>query len=179
MTQVLQVEITAQPLDVARAHALVANPAHGAVASFVGVVRSRNLGRDVVGVSYDVHAKLAINVLERLGVAVRERCGGQADIYVGHYRGRLEVGGISVVIAVSTPHRGEAFAACRALIEDLKHQAPIWKQEHYVDGDSEWVQGHALCQHGPSGHDGHDTHLHGDHGHHPVAAHQPGGPGGG
>ncbi len=61
--------------------------------------------------------------------------------------GKLEIGGISVIIAVGSPHRDESFQACRYLIEQLKIRAPIWKQEHYVDGVSEWVKGHTLCGH--------------------------------
>jgi molybdopterin synthase catalytic subunit len=143
----IQVSITDQPIDIAASHAFVADPAHGAVNSFVGAVRQTNLGRDVVGVSYDVFEALASTVLRQLCEKVCGQYGGKINISLSHFKGRLDVGGISVVIAVSTPHRAESFDACRLLIEELKHQAPIWKQEHYTDGDSEWVQGHALCQH--------------------------------
>jgi molybdopterin synthase catalytic subunit len=144
----IQVSITSAPIDVAAAHAFVADPAHGATCSFVGAVRENNLGRAVVGVGYDVFEPLAEKVLRRLCEAVAADLGGRINISLSHFKGRLDVGGVSVVIAVSTPHRAESFAACRRLIEELKHNAPIWKQEHYTDGDSEWVQGHALCQHG-------------------------------
>lgn len=148
MAAKIRVSISREPLDVAAAHEFVADPAHGAVTSFIGAVRRTNLGKDVLGVSYDVYAPLAEKVLRQLCEKVAEDMGGKINICMAHYHGRLDVGGVSVVIAVSTPHRGEAFAACRTLIEELKHSAPIWKQEHYADGDSEWVQGHALCQHG-------------------------------
>lgn len=148
MTQKIHVGIGSEPLDIAAAYAFVSDPAHGAMASFIGMVRQTNLGKDVLGVSYDVYGPLAEKVLRRLCEKVAQDLDGKINIYMEHFHGRLAVGGISVVIAVSTPHRSEAFAACRALIEDLKHSAPIWKQEHYVGGDSEWVQGHALCQHG-------------------------------
>jgi molybdopterin synthase catalytic subunit len=147
MSGKIHVGITTEPMDIGKAYGFVADPAHGAVTSFIGVVRQSNLGRDVVGVSYDVFEPLADGVLTRLCEKVREEYAGRINIYLEHFKGRLDVGGISVVIAVSTPHRGEGFNACRTLIEELKHQAPIWKQEHYTDGDSEWVQGHALCQH--------------------------------
>ncbi|MCE9508694.1 MAG: molybdenum cofactor biosynthesis protein MoaE [Alphaproteobacteria bacterium] len=143
----IQVSITNQPIDIAAAHAFVADPAHGAVNSFIGAVRQTNLGKDVVGVSYDVFEVLASTVLQQLCEKVAAQYAGKINISLTHFKGRLDVGGISVVIAVSTPHRAESFAACRTLIEELKHQAPIWKQEHYTDGDSEWMQGHALCQH--------------------------------
>ena len=157
----IKVQITDKPIDIAAAHAFVADPAHGAVNSFIGAVRDKNLGRDVLGVSYDVYQPLAENVLQKMCEKVRDDYDGKINIFISHYKGRLNVGGISVAIVVSTPHRAESFSACRALIEELKHSAPIWKQEHYTDGDSEWVQGHALCQHAQDdGHD-HKKHAHG------------------
>lgn len=147
MGEKIHAGISSEPLDIAAAYAFVEDPAHGAMASFIGMVRRTNLGKDVLGVSYDVYAPLAIKVLRRLCEKVAQDLGGKINIYMEHFHGRLDVGGVSVVIAVSTPHRSEAFAACRTLIEELKHSAPIWKQEHYAGGDSEWVQGHALCQH--------------------------------
>ena len=143
----IHVSISEKPIDIAAAHAFVADPAHGAVNSFIGAVRETNLGKDVVGVSYDVFEPLAVKVLQQLCEKVRDSYAGKINISMTHFKGRLDVGGISIIIAVSTPHRAESFEACRTLIEELKHRAPIWKQEHYTDGDSEWVQGHALCQH--------------------------------
>lgn len=142
--------ISDTPLDIAAAHDFVADPAHGAVDSFTGAVRDFNMGRRVKGVSYDVFEPLAEGLLQQLCEEVRAAFDGRINIYLAHYKGRLDVGGISVIIAVSTPHRDESFKACRMLIEELKHRIPIWKQEHYEDGDSEWVKGHALCQHGHS-----------------------------
>lgn len=144
----ITVSITDQPLSIQDAHDCVADPGHGAIDSFVGMVRDSNLGRDVAGVSYDVFEALAEKTIYGICEKVCAEYQGKINIYLAHFKGRLDVGGISVIIAVSTPHRAESFAACRTLIEELKHQAPIWKQEHYTDGDSEWVRGHALCSHG-------------------------------
>ena len=63
---------------------------------------------------------------------------------MSHYKGQLDVGGMSVIIAVSSVHRAESFDACRYLIEELKKRAPVWKQEHYQHGSSEWLPGHSL-----------------------------------
>jgi len=147
--------ISDQTLDIAAAHEFVADPEHGAIDSFVGAVRDFNMGRKVLGVSYDVFEPLAEGLLHKLCEEVRDKFDGRINIYISHFKGRLDVGGVSVIIAVSTPHRAESFDACRMLIEELKHRIPIWKQEHYVDGDSEWVKGHALCQH-----EGEDQHKH-------------------
>src|SRR3569833_1271447 len=106
--------ITDKPIDIAVAHAFVADAGHGAVNSFVGVVRDKNLGRDVTAVSYDVFEPLAEKILRGLCEKVREEHGGRINIWLAHYKGRLAVGGISVAIVVSTPHRAESFTACRA-----------------------------------------------------------------
>lgn len=143
----IKIEIRETPLNIQTAHDFAADPTHGAIDTFVGMVRETNLGRNVLGVSYDVFEPLAGTILQQLCEAVCKDFEGKINIYIAHFKGRLDVGGISVVIAVSTPHRAESFSACRRLIDDLKHRAPIWKQEHYEDGDSEWVKGHSLCQH--------------------------------
>lgn len=135
-----------KPLDIAAAHAFVFDPAHGAVNSFIGAVRDFNEGKTVTGITYDVYDALTKNVLQKLCEDVRKKYDGAINIYISHFKGRLSIGGISVIIAVSTPRRAESFEACRTLIEELKHHAPIWKQEHYIDGDSAWAKGCALCR---------------------------------
>lgn len=114
---------------------------------FVGRVRNHNLGRAVNAVSYDAFDALACNVFRELCAEAIAKFDKRLRCYIEHHKGRLEIGGISVVIAAGSPHRDESFKACRYMIEELKKRVPIWKQEHYVDGDSEWVQGHALCGH--------------------------------
>jgi molybdopterin synthase catalytic subunit len=108
-------------------------------------VRHFNLGRQVLGISYDVFETLAIKNFTDLALKAMQQWHGELKIFIAHAKGRLNVGDISVLIAASAPHRDEAFKACRFIIEGIKHESPIWKQEHYVDGDSEWVKGHALC----------------------------------
>ncbi len=120
---------------------------NGALTMFIGRVRNHNMGKSVNAVSYDVFAPLACNVFHTLCAEARAQFGEHLRLYVEHYKGTLTIGGISVIIAAGSPHRDESFKACRYLIEQLKIRAPIWKQEHYADGDSEWVRGHALCGH--------------------------------
>jgi len=141
------VDVTGEPLSADTALAFCDAPGHGAAALFVGRVRDHNAGRTVQGISYEIHAPLARQVFSALCEAVCERWGPEVRVWLVHRHGRLAVGEASVIAAASTPHRDEAFRACRFLIEEMKHRAPIWKREHYVDGDSEWVQGHALCGH--------------------------------
>ena len=145
--------IATQPIQVQSAVNFVADDAHGAADLFIGTVRNVNLGKAVKGVSYDVFDELTLNVFRDLANESRQRWGDKLNIYIEHYKGRLDILGVSILIAVSSPHRDESFKACRFIIEEIKHRAPIWKQEHYVDGDSDWVQGHALCSHGPVSYD--------------------------
>lgn len=141
-------------IDAQSALDLITDDAHGAVDVFIGKVRNLNVGRDVLGVTYDVFDALALNTFARLADEARVQW-GELNIVISHFKGRLAVGGVSILIAVSAKHRDESFRACRFLIEEIKREAPIWKQEHYTDGDSEWVQGHALCQHDKSDSGGH------------------------
>ncbi len=146
-------DVTAAPLDPAEALNFVESGGNGAGALFLGAVRNRNQGRDVNGVSYDVFAPLAEQNFSEICTEAQQKWGDELRLFVAHGKGRLDVGGLSIVIAAGSPHRDEAFRACRYVIEEIKTRSPVWKQEHYTDGDSEWVQGHALCQHGEHQHD--------------------------
>ena len=114
-------------------------------ALFVGRVRRHNHGRDVVAVEYDLFEPLVRTTFEAIAREAMADITPELRIYVAHARGRLEVGDTAVVVAAGSRHRDEAFRACRAVIEGVKHRAPIWKQEHYVDGRSEWSEGCSLC----------------------------------
>lgn len=141
------VNITETPINLQKVVDFVQDNRFGAMDLFLGRIRNNNLGKDVVGVSYDVFDPLAYELFKTLCDEARSIYDQNIKCYIEHFKGYLNVGEISVVIAVGTPHRQEAFDACRFLIEELKHRAPIWKKEYYHDGETEWVQGHALCSH--------------------------------
>jgi molybdopterin synthase catalytic subunit len=130
----------------------VSDDAFGGIDLFVGRVRAANQGRAVTGIHYDMFDPLALNVFRRSAEAAVARFGPAAKAYVAHAKGRLKVGDVAVVVAFATPHRDAAFRGCREVIEAVKHEAPIWKQEHYVDGSSEWSEGCALCVESASEH---------------------------
>ena len=143
MSEQISTEIRDTPLSIEKACAMVTDPAHGAIDTFIGVVRNHHEGRAVTGITYDVHKILA----EKVFRDICEEAAGmwpETRYYVAHYNGELAVGGISVIIAVSAAHRAESFEACRYVIEELKTRAPVWKKEHYPDGPSEWLPGHSL-----------------------------------
>lgn len=141
------VDIADGRLDPAAAIDFVFDHAHGGIDVFIGRVRASSHGRACVAIHYDMFAPLALTVFRDTAAAAIARFGPKAKCYVAHARGKLAVGDLAVVIAFGTPHRDEAFRGCREVIEAVKHQAPIWKQEHFIDGHSEWSEGCSLCGH--------------------------------
>lgn len=133
------IAITDAPIDPRAVEAAVARPEAGAICTFLGVVRNSNLGRDVAYLEYEAFAELAVPAMERIAAVVAERWPG-ARAAILHRTGRLEIGEASVVIAVSSPHRAEAFEACRWAIDTLKTAVPIWKKEIWSDGEA-WIEG--------------------------------------
>jgi molybdopterin synthase catalytic subunit/sulfur carrier protein ThiS len=126
-----------EPLDVAAVLREVEDPEAGAIASFVGTVRRRSRGRDVVHLEYEAYEEMAEPMLARLGDELTDRH-GLCAFAVHHRLGRVEIGEASVVIAVSAPHRSAALDACREAIEALKTTIPLWKKEIYAGGE-EWI----------------------------------------
>jgi molybdopterin synthase catalytic subunit len=110
----------------------------GGYASFEGWVRDHNDGRRVLRLEYEAFELLAVREGERIIQEARQRFGVERAL-CAHRVGALEIGGIAVWVGVAAPHRGEAFDACRYIIDEIKHRAPIWKKEYYEDGDSGWV----------------------------------------
>jgi molybdopterin synthase catalytic subunit len=125
------------PLDVGAVLREVEDPEAGAVASFIGTVRSRSRERDVVHLEYEAYEEMAEEMLGQLAAALTQRHGLCAAA-IHHRLGRVEIGEASVVIAVSAPHRTAALDACREAIETLKATIPLWKKEVYAGGE-EWI----------------------------------------
>ncbi len=134
-------DVTSDPIEPAVVLERVGTPEDGAVALFLGIVRNSNDGRPVSGMEYEGYGDMA---REQLAAIVREAAGrANSDrVAVVHRLGELEVGEVSVAIAVSSPHRAEAFDAARYVIEEIKTRLPIWKRERYLDGEAEWLEGH-------------------------------------
>ena len=130
-------EIREEPLSVEEVRAVVSDPGAGAIALFAGTVRDQDGGQGVVRLSYSAHPS-ATAELRRVAEKVAAEFGVLALAAV-HRVGDLDIGDLAVVVAVSCPHRGEAFEACRQLIDTLKHEVPIWKHQRFADGSSEWV----------------------------------------
>ena len=133
------VAVTAEPLDADALVGLVGVQGDGAVVTFAGLVRDHNQGRRVRFLEYEAYEPLAVRALERIVEEARELWPG-ARVAAHHRIGRLEIGEASIVIAAASPHRGDAFAACRYTIERVKQIVPIWKREHFEGGDV-WLEG--------------------------------------
>ncbi|MFL6576786.1 MAG: ThiF family adenylyltransferase [Povalibacter sp.] len=130
----------------------LADPTAGGYASFEGWVRNHNEGQDVTLLEYEAFESLAIKEGERIVAEAIEKFGIIAAACV-HRVGPLAIGEMAVWVGVSSRHRAEAFAACRYIIDEVKHRVPIWKKEHYITGDSGWVNCERCAVHG---HDHHD-----------------------
>ena len=130
------------PVDTDMAKKAVANNSCGALVVFEGWIRNHNEGQAVERLEYEVYRPLAEKEGARIIDEAIERFGVEHAICI-HREGLLELGDIAVIVCVSSPHRGEAFDACRYIIDQTKTRLPIWKKEHYVTGVSEWVN----CKH--------------------------------
>jgi molybdopterin synthase catalytic subunit len=126
-------------LDASAVLEAVRDPDCGAIAGFVGTVRGRSEGQEVLELFYEVHESMAIHQFERLAQRLKESHGVR-HVAVHHRRGQCLVGDISVAIAVSSERRRHALAACSDAIERLKKDVPIWKKEVFHDGHR-WVEG--------------------------------------
>jgi molybdopterin synthase catalytic subunit len=133
-------EITALPLDPAALLERVGGPDDGAVVLFAGTVRRSNEGHPVTSLRYDAYEAMARQVLAAIVDEAAERW-QLGHVVAVHRVGELEPGEVSVLTAVSAPHREQAYEASRYLIEEIKRRLPVWKQEHYADSGSRWLAG--------------------------------------
>ena len=131
------VRLTRDPIDLADLQSVT--PRDGALALFVGVVRNENAGRPVLHLEYEGYEEMALAEMQAIADEVR-RLWPVTEVRIVHRLGRLEIGATSVAVSVASPHRNEAFLACRHAIDTLKKSVPIWKKEFYADG-AVWLEG--------------------------------------
>jgi molybdopterin synthase catalytic subunit len=131
------VRLTREPIDIGALYAPAA--ADGGVCVFLGVVRNENGGRPVRHLEYEAYEEMALPMMADIADEVRRRW-EVTEVRLIHRLGRLEIGEASVAVAVTAPHRGPAFEACRYAIDILKATVPIWKKEFYADG-AVWLEG--------------------------------------
>ncbi|WP_370347994.1 molybdenum cofactor biosynthesis protein MoaE [Catenulispora sp. EB89] len=134
----IHTDVREEPLSVDEVVAAVSHQTAGGIALFLGVVRDHDHGRSVTSLDYSAHPSAA-DLLRKVAEDVAADHPDVVALSAIHRVGALAVGDLAVVVGASAPHRAEAFAACRAFIDTLKEQVPIWKREEFADGDHEWV----------------------------------------
>jgi len=135
-------QVTSQAIDLVEFRQRLADSSCGAYVQFDGWVRDHNEGQDVLRLEYEVYEPLAVKEGMRIIDEAIERFEVSNALAI-HRSGLMELSEVAVVVAVSSPHRDAAFNACRFIIDQAKVRLPIWKKEHYVDGQAQWVN----CQH--------------------------------
>jgi molybdopterin synthase catalytic subunit len=143
-------------IDTAEARRELLDLGAGGYASFEGWVRDHNEGREVIRLEYEAFQELAVKEGDRIVADAVRRFGVMHALCI-HRVGALELRDMAVWVGVSSAHRGEAFDACRFIIDEVKHRVPIWKKEHYLSGDSGWVNCER-CAAAPSHDHGRDQH---------------------
>ena len=135
---VIHTDVREEPLSVDEVVAAVSDRTAGGIALFLGAVRDHDHGRSVTALDYSAHPSAA-ELLGKVAEAVAAEHPDVVALSAIHRVGALDVGDLAVVVGAAAPHRAEAFAACRAFIDQLKERVPIWKREEFADGDHEWV----------------------------------------
>ena len=132
------IEITDKPLDPEAITAAVRREANGAVVTFLGITRRYTGGRKALYLEYEAYQPMADNKLAEVAQEMMERWSIE-DVAIAHRLGRLEIEEISLVVAVASPHRREAFDACQYAVDRIKQTVPIWKKEHFEGGEV-WIE---------------------------------------
>lgn len=151
------------PIDAVPLRAELIDPHCGGFAAFEGWVRDHNEGQKVTRLDYEAFEALGVREGERIIAEARERFGVERILCV-HRLGSLDLTDVAVWVGAAAAHRDEAFRACRYVIDEVKHRVPIWKKEHYVSGDSGWVNCERCAAHaGDAGLEAGHAHHHHDH----------------
>ncbi len=131
--------ITFVPLSLSEVYTLADDAANGAIVVMSGMVRNNTDGIQVVALEYQAYEPMALQIFQHIATQIRQQWSDVTHVVIHHRTGTLNIGEISVLVAIGCPHRSEAFAACQYAIDTLKHNAPIWKKEHWADGSTSWV----------------------------------------
>lgn len=140
-------QMVTSPIDPDALRRDMFDPAAGAFVGFEGWIRNENEGQRVLRLEYETYAPLAVKEGEKVIAEAREKY-PLLQAHCVHRSGLLEIGECAVWVGVASGHRDEAFLACRYLIDQVKVRLPIWKKEHYVNGDSGWVSCERCAAHG-------------------------------
>ena len=132
-------------LSINDAEKFISSVEFGASIFFTGTVRNQNNNKSVVGITYDSHDDLVIKSFEEIYKEADEKLNIQDKaVFIEHAKGYLNLGEMSIIIAVACKHRDQAYVLSRYIIEEIKKRSPIWKKEHYTDNQSDWLKGNPI-----------------------------------
>ena len=132
-------------LSIQDAEKFIASSDFGASIFFSGTVRNQNDNKSVIGITYDTHDALVIQSFEEIYSEANKKLEiKEKAVFIDHAKGYLDLGEISIIVAVATKHREEAYKLSRYIIEEIKKRSPIWKKEHYQNSESNWLKGNPL-----------------------------------
>ena len=132
-------------LSINDAERFIASIEFGASIFFTGTVRNQNNNKSVIGITYDSHDELVIKSFEEIYKEADEKLNIQDKaVFIEHAKGYLNLGEMSIIIAVACKHRDQAYVLSRYIIEEIKKRSPIWKKEHYTDNQSDWLKGNPI-----------------------------------
>ena len=132
-------------LSIQKAENFISSHDYGASIFFTGTVRNQNNNKSVLGITYDSHDALVIKSFEEIYSEAEEKLNiKNKSVFIEHAKGYLNLGEISIIIAVACIHRDEAYVLSRYIIEEIKKRSPIWKKEHYTNNQSDWLKGNPI-----------------------------------
>jgi molybdopterin synthase catalytic subunit len=139
------IDIKERKLSISTAENFISSTDFGASIFFSGTVRNQNNNKSVIGITYDSHDELVIKSFGEIYSEADQKLNiKNKAVFIEHAKGYLNLGEISVIIAVACKHRDEAYILSRYIIEEIKKRSPIWKKEHYADNESDWLKGNPI-----------------------------------
>ena len=139
------IDLEKEKLVVKKAENFISSSKFGASIIFKGTVRNTNENKKVTGITYDSHDAMVLKSFEEIYNEIDQKLKiKDKAVYIEHAKGYLNLGEISIIIAVACPHRSEAYNLSRYIIEEIKKRSPIWKKEHYENEESEWLKGNTI-----------------------------------
>tara|TARA_Y100000590_G_scaffold22545_1_gene26006 strand:- start:495 stop:941 length:447 start_codon:yes stop_codon:yes gene_type:complete len=139
------VDLSKEKIKSENAEEFISSKKFGASVVFYGTVRENNQNKKVTGITYDSHDELVIKSFKEIYNEVDQKLNiKEKTVFIEHVKGYVGLGEISIIIAVACPHRAEAYNLSRYIIEEIKKRSPIWKKEHYVNKESEWLKGNTI-----------------------------------
>ena len=139
------VDTKKEQIKISDAEQFIASSKFGANIYFTGTVRNLNDNKEVTGITYDSHDEMVIKSFEEIYNETEQKLNIQdKTVFIEHVKGYVKLGEMSIIIAVACKHRDQAYVLSRYIIEEIKKRTPIWKKEHYINEDSQWLKGNPI-----------------------------------